>query len=775
MARLDTANAVRAPSALRRRTEKGGAEAGDGDDGRPRFRLVVTRGKLGVELEQPFALGALTVTELSLSLPNARFPVDLSGGLGAFRHRRGELETIAVELRAAGDLWTRQLRGLFGDERPEVLFAPTSDGWLVGMRAGAAALAFEVVVVAADDDLRLIPIEARGLGLAATPHAVALAALAEATKPFGKRIGGTVVIERAARLIAQELMPIAGMRAPSTERVRWSAPVPRVGALAMSATSDVAAAPSERAIRAVEVAALAADADDALARGNIENARRHYLEAIERAPRHPELSRRLAELDRSQGRAEVALGVLADLGPVGDVDVLSAELFALVGDNDAARAAYERAAETEAYGAVAAAAWERLGALMDGPSRLGALDRAVARCPSWAELRWKRFDARLAVGALDLGLADAFELEAAARGADRRHAIAQRVAETLLRERHLEPAAVWFERALRYRPDGAETLAGLARALGTLGQGRRALELHVRAVGVAKKSQGAMAHPNPSLVIGLACALVAYADDRPAAIAHVRSLPALLNESFEARLLEGRWRAELGDLAGASEAFARLGDEAERALGALCDVPDEHGVPSGPDRFGHARRDVAAALATHLEEAARFEEFERADSLAAKRFLGLALRLAPRRGSIQAAFRRVAAGTTLPIKSLGSETHEVDFSATVHVVASTPELELSPDYDPADDELKAEQLSDKLRGDPSDAAVVFALADVLERLGREHDLLALLSARIEEEGEPIRSQLVPRRRAALERLRVAALAEGRDGEVDLYELLLSRD
>jgi tetratricopeptide (TPR) repeat protein len=778
VARLQSANAVRAPSLLRDRAEGRGGEAGDGDDGRPRLRLVVTRGRLGVELERAFALGPLTVTELAFTLPDARFPVDLSGGIGAFRNRRGELERLAVEVHAKGESWARPLRGLLGDAKPVVLLAPCADGWLVGLRAGDAALAFEVVVVAADDALRLIPVEARGLGLAAPPHALALAALVAATKPFSRIVGGVMVIERAARLLVQELLPLAGMRAPGTDGVRWSAPVPAVGTLSVHAGTDVPSAPSERAIRAVEVAALAADADEALLRGDLEEARRRYLQAIEQAPRHPELVRRLAEVDRAEGRAELGLGALADLGPAGDADLLAADLYERVGDLDSARMAFERAAESESYGTLAAAAWARLARLQEGRAQLAHLDRAVARAPSWLELRWARFDARIAAGELAAALTDAAELEAATRGSDKRARVAERVAETLLRERHLQPASVWFERALRYQPDRAETLGGLARSLGALGQGRRALELHVRAVGLAKKSTHAEPSESLRLVTELARALVAYADDRPAAIAHVRSIPAGLVASFEARLLEGRWRAEIGDMAGASEAFARLGDEAERALGALSEVPEGPSDASVMDRFGSARRDVAAHVASYLEEAARIEELERGDRLAAKRLLGIALRLAPRRGTIQAAFRRVASEPVSQAKRLHSDegAHPTQSGTVpVEIPVATGAIAPPAENDPADDEVSVEKLSDQLRADPSNASVVLELASALERLGRDHDLLALLSARIEEEGEPLRSELLPRRRLVLERLRDLALAEGRDSEAELYELLLSRD
>ena len=54
------------------------------------LRLTVARGALGLELDREIALGPLSVTALSLSLPGLRFPLDLSGGVHAFLHRRGE-------------------------------------------------------------------------------------------------------------------------------------------------------------------------------------------------------------------------------------------------------------------------------------------------------------------------------------------------------------------------------------------------------------------------------------------------------------------------------------------------------------------------------------------------------------------------------------------------------------------------------------------------------------------------------------------------------------
>ena len=88
-----------------------------------------------------------------------------------------------------------------------------------------------------------------------------------------------------------------------------------------------------------------------------------------------------------------------------------------------------------------------------------------------------------------------------------------------------------------------------------------------------------------------------------------------------------------------------------------------------------------------------------------------------------------------------------------------------------DDELQADHLADKLRADPTDHPTALALAAVLERLGRDMELLALLSARLEEGDADVRRELAPIRRACLERLAAAALAAGRPEEASLYTTL----
>ena len=95
--------------------------------------------------------------------------------------------------------------------------------------------------------------------------------------------------------------------------------------------------------------------------------------------------------------------------------------------------------------------------------------------------------------------------------------------------------------------------------------------------------------------------------------------------------------------------------------------------------------------------------------------------------------------------------------------------------DQADDEALAEQLGDRLRADPADHATAMALAEVLTRLGRDLDLLGLLSARIEEGDDDVRREVAPLRREVLLRLAQAARDKGRRSEAELYESMADAD
>ncbi len=741
------------------------------------LRLTVSRGLLGLELDAPHVLGPLRITDLGISLPGVRFPVDVSGGVARFRHRRGVLTRLVVEA-ATQDViaWAApRLRGLLGEATPELILAPIEGGFLVGLRHGASALAFDAIVAPLDDELRILPERARGVGLGAPPQVLSLRALAALCAPFGRVSGGALRITGAASQLGRHLLPSAGARAPTAAGIRWNPPIAEIGRLSIEARADLAPpAFSDRALRALELADLCAEAEQPAYAGDLESARRLYLGVLERAPRHPEIAQRIAWIDAlSGGRAEGAMSTLVDVVPAVDAGVLGGQLLEAVGDRDGARTALVRGAHAEPYGALAALIWLQVARLADElDERLGALDHAVARSPALDQARWARLDARLDLADLRGAKADVDHLEAGARGPEARHAVFRRAAEAFLARGLLAESSSLFERALRYAPDDVDAVTGLARSLRAAGEERRALDLFARAVALADRA----GKPAPSAQIELGRALAEIAGDRPAAVARVRAVPAGLPESFEARFLEGRWRAELGDHAGASLAFGRLRDAVE-----LAPIFD-------PDR--------AAAIAALLVEAAAIEERERADLHAAQRLLGLALRLRPRDRSIGAAFRRVAAAVARPVPAASiaasidepPAAHPVTLPAPAGVEDAPEALEIEPwrapvDFgdaegdgpDQAEDEALAEQLGDRLRADPADHATAMALADVLARLGRDLDLLGLLSARIEEGDEDVRREVAPLRREVLLRLARAALEKGRSSEAELYESMADAD
>jgi len=92
--------------------------------------------------------------------------------------------------------------------------------------------------------------------------------------------------------------------------------------------------------------------------------------------------------------------------------------------------------------------------------------------------------------------------------------------------------------------------------------------------------------------------------------------------------------------------------------------------------------------------------------------------------------------------------------------------------DGIEDAILVERLTERLRGDPGNHGTAVALADALARLGRDLDLLALLSARMEEGDDEVRRDFAPRRREVLIRLAAQAREAGRASEAELYEMML---
>ncbi len=585
------------------------------------LRLTVTRGTLGMELYEPVDVGPLEIAALSLTLPGLSFPLDLSGGVPVFRHRRGDLEhlEIAVGLDALGRWLAPRVREVLGGLLEPVSVWSLEEGLGVGLVGHEGALAFDLLWAPVESDARLVIARARGVGLAAPPLAFALRVMDAALGGSrAERAGRVVTFPRAGAALGRAVLPALGARAPDAARVRFgalSAEGDRVSASLDSTYPPPAL--GDRAVRALELSMLTREADEALARGDVEAARAGYLSALERAPRHPGLSELVASIDVAVGgRAEAALGMLVESMPATGAGLSGAELLAELGDPDAAADAVRRAAGDEPYAPVAAMLWRRLAEISrDAPARLDALDQAVARAPGLASVRRARFVARAERGDVEGALADAAHLEAAARGSKARHEVSRMAAQALFDAGFVREAGRLFERSLRYLPDDAAATAGLARSLMDLGRRDRALALLERAIMLGERH----GQPEAGALIDLARVLAADLGDLPQAIARVREVPASSPRALEARLLEARWRSALGDITGASLAFARFRQAAELAS------------PADP------------AWAEWLMEAALFERDVQQDVLSAERHLAVAVRIAPRDRAVGEAYRQVAA------------------------------------------------------------------------------------------------------------------------------------
>src|SRR5690606_5169975 len=191
----------------------------------------------------------------------------------------------------------------------------------------------------------------RGAGLRAPALGIAMKLVDAALGDLIQRQGRVVRIERAAARIVSELLPRFGARAPSTAQVAFGDFETEGSELLVVLQAQARQASlSVETVRSLETAGLAAEADELLLGGDLDLARQRYLEALERAPRHPDLALAVAEIDaRVGGRAEAALGLLVESMPATQAGLVGAELLASVGDLVGAREAVAAAAVNEAY------------------------------------------------------------------------------------------------------------------------------------------------------------------------------------------------------------------------------------------------------------------------------------------------------------------------------------------------------------------------------------------------------------------------------------------
>ncbi|MFO0615538.1 MAG: hypothetical protein U0414_23290 [Polyangiaceae bacterium] len=376
--------------------------------------------------------------------------------------------------------------------------------------------------------------------------------------------------------------------------------------------------------------------------------------------------------------------------------------------------------------------------------------------------------ARVARADLKGALADAEHLEAEAIGPERFDA-ACRAGRALLDAGHVREARARFERALRYQPARAEGVLGLAEALRDGGQSRRAIDLFGRAVELAERVR------EPEIAdtarVELARLLATAGRDVPAAIARLGEVAHRGRLGCEARMHEARLRWELGDAVGAERVLLRLrnlaetmpaeGDHAPRVARILLEGARLE------DTIGESAR--AEAL---LRQALRFDPSDREIGRELRRLVGARVRAPEPVAPAPFAQPFAPAPFAQPMEP-APLVQPMEPVARAQPIEPAPQAPLDLLEDPGTHEAEIEDLTQKLRANPADAVVAERLAHLLEITGRDLELLALLSARVDESSDADRARLVEERDRVLDVLAEKARREGRASEAELYVTMKS--
>lgn len=750
------------------------------------LQLAIGREGVGLELSRSLELGPVTLLHARSRMIGVGFPLDVSGGVERFRHRRTTLEAIglAVEHGPVERWLGTSSEGLLGRGPCTVRIAwvaPPDVGVGESMAEREERLVWSSgnVRIELVDDKSIVACDVafapRGSGLSFVAHRVRAIG---ATRPPSAIVGALLVrIARALEGLARGLrldLPDPTKAAAMHAFVTRGARIPLRDELVVTKSSaeverfvlelrrgETPAAPSSVFVALDELDRFVGEADAALVENDLERAREGYLRALERAPRHRAILTRLAEIDSSVGeRAEAALSWLRDAQKgrtrrALDGNDLGRTLIAAanherIGARGRARAAWERAGQDawdRGEPRLAARAYSRAAAMCndDEPMLGPLLDRALAADPTELEARWRRAAMLVRLGDDDHALEDVQHLEAQARGREARRRTLMRAAALWHTEGRPDRAVPAWERALRHTPEDRAIVAGLGVALLAGGETSRGIGLLAHALTLPGDVAG-----RAPILLELARALAERVGDLPSAIARTREVGSDDPHFAWARALEGACRLQLGDQVGAEQAYAAAADTVER-----------RGVPAGD----------SVSVQQLLAGGARVAKDENRPALA-MRLAMAALSLAPTDHDLRAL---VAAMGRAPvdrnaITDSGEEPTTDPGLVEGRPIAGAFEAEDENVSVPvrAVDEARADLLLARVKADPDDHDAVDELVDLLGRLGRDPELFALLSARWEDASPEDRKKLLPSQRAVLERLAAAADGQGRSVEAQLY-------
>ncbi len=500
------------------------------------------------------------------------------------------------------------------------------------------------------------------------------------------------------------------------------------------------------AVRAAEGARLSREVDEATVGADGIGPRAALLDALAAAPRHPELARRLVEIDALADHAEAALTTLREAEKATPLRMgdLPSRLLERAGDRAGAFARAVRDADREPSAILRATLRELAARLAGDPwTALRELDEATQDAQAYGFAHRAALGQAITLGRLDEARAHAGMLEALAETHEEKSACLREIGELYVALGQPTQGIEPLERAIRYTPDDPGSLAGLGLALVRVGKASRGAVLLERAAALATSSED-----RARATLALARCLEDPLGDLPAAAARARAVEAGTTATAEARLLEGRVRALASDLEGARLAFAGLREEA-RAEGHVPLLVAAASIER--DRLGDrngALRSVRRGLALAPLDPA---------------LLDLERSLAPRPELPKSEPTLDEAGTS-PLVEL-AEAHVADTPS--NAMGGSPSFE---GFDEAELSERVEVLTALLRADPTRDEVVDELVEALTLLGRGLELLALLSARLEDAPPERREALAVHQRAVLTRLEADAREAGRNEEASLYAM-----
>lgn len=585
------------------------------------IRLSVSQGGLGIELSRTRSLGVAQVNAFEVTLLGIQYPVDLSRGVKQFRNRRSRLARLAVsvDLPQVAGLWARCIEEWWGEPvsvtiRPvlQELDPNAVDGQAgvvalaITVTSHEAVLAFDLVVASGTAPCFVVDAPRSWGGLKAVQENTALGLalrVSDSVLSIHKqgltlsRTGRLLHLEGLAEVISLALLPELGCRLPDVTGQVIVGLGCEGGRLSLElGLRGEPFASTRRAMRVFAAAQVSRTADERLAQGDFDGARRAYLEILHIAPGHPEVLLDLAELDLTTGfRFESALSFLEEADSSGteqssgpsSVRQQVAWFRALLGTGrpDSALESLKRAGQWESEGTLAGLLLLELASRsIDEPKRRAWLDAAVSRAPSLSKIREARLQFCLKSGDDKTAQSDAEHLEAAQANDEGRARVCLLVGRACLGVGKPGRAEQWFRRALRFRPSDAEVKILLARGL-VLGDAPvRAAEL----LGAALEDIGAelsrlspldggeverlefLQEQKAKAHLELAKILIKSEGDVPGALAQLARVPMRAGVGKEARLMEARLHHE-----------AKRAEQRDRVLFRLLEAVELSWLPPG--------------------------------------------------------------------------------------------------------------------------------------------------------------------------------------------------